>query len=55
MRITNLEEGIVRHSMKLGLENDILLRDDRGQYTFFVRYNYRVINYLKKKNLIIGN
>jgi len=55
MRVTNLEEGIVRHSMKLGLENDILLRDDRGQYTFFVRYNFRVINYLKKKNLIIGN
>lgn len=55
MKVTNLDEGIVRYAMKLGLENDILLRDKRGQYSLFVRYNFRIINYLKKKNLIIGN
>ena len=55
MVVTNLDEGVVRYAMKLGLENDILIRNNTGQYSFFVRFNFRVINYLKKKNLIIGN
>lgn len=55
VKVTGIEQGIVRHAIKLGLENEFLLRDDKGHYSMFVRYNYRIINFLRKKNLIIGN
>ncbi|MCT4642755.1 MAG: ATP-binding protein [Bacteriovoracaceae bacterium] len=55
IKVTHLSEGIVRHAMKMGLENEFLARNEGAEYSFFTRYQYRILNYLKKKNFIIGN
>lgn len=53
--VTNLAEGVVRHAMKVGLENEFLERDKRGRFSICTINQYNLIQFLKKKNFIYGN
>lgn len=53
--VTNLAESIVRYALKVGLENNFLLRRQNGQYTFNTRFQYTLNKFLRKKNFILGN
>lgn len=52
---TNLAEGVVRHAIKVGLENEFLERDKRGRFSVCTINQYNLIQFLKKKNFIYGN
>lgn len=52
---TNLAEGVVRHAIKVGLENEFLERDKRGRFSVCTINQHNLIQFLKKKNFIYGN
>lgn len=51
-KVTNLDEGVVRHALRLGLENEFLTRGDDNRYRFDLSTQYQLINFLKAKNFI---
>lgn len=51
-KVTNLDEGIVRHALRLGLENEFLTRGDDNRYRFDLGTQYQLINFLRAKNFI---
>lgn len=53
IQVTDMKEGVVRHALRIGLENDFLIRDDGDKrYRFSVEGQYSVLNLLKAKNFI---
>lgn len=53
--VTNLPEGVVRHALKIGLENDFLERDKQDRYRVTTVMQQQVVQSLRKKNFIYGN
>lgn len=51
---TNLQRGLVRNAIKLGLEKSFFFRDDRGRYMIDISTQYGLIKYLRLKNFIYG-
>ncbi|MCR9205721.1 MAG: ATP-binding protein, partial [Halobacteriovoraceae bacterium] len=53
IQVTDMKEGVVRHALRIGLENDFLIRNDGDKrYRFSVEGQYSVLNLLKAKNFI---
>lgn len=52
VRVTRLEEGIVRNAIKKGLENEFLIRKTVGGYCVKAIHQQALIQYLKGKNFI---
>ncbi|MDD0852497.1 ATP-binding protein [Halobacteriovorax sp. GB3] len=50
--VTNISEGTVRHALRIGLENEVLIRNDDGIYSYNVSYQYPLVKHLKTKNFI---
>jgi len=53
--VTNLPEGVVRHALKIGLENDFLERNKQDRYRVTTVMQHQVVQALRKKNFIYGN
>lgn len=51
---TNLQKGLVRNAVKLGLEKNFFYRDDRARYMIDISTQYGLIKYLRLKNFIYG-
>lgn len=54
-RTTNLQKGLVRYALKLGLERKYFFRDERNRYMIEISTQYGLIKYLRAKNFIYGN
>ncbi len=54
-KTTNLQPGIVRNAIKLGLERKIFYRDERGRYMVDISNQYGLIRFLQVKNFIYGS
>lgn len=53
IQVTDMKEGVVRHSLRIGLENEFLTRNESDKrYRFSVEGQYTVLNLLKAKNFI---
>lgn len=53
IKVTDMKEGVVRHALRIGLENDFLFRSDTDKrYRFSVEGQYSVLSLLKAKNFI---
>jgi hypothetical protein len=53
IQVTDMKEGVVRHALRIGLENEFLTRNDGDKrYRFSVEGQYTVLNLLKAKNFI---
>ncbi|MCB9091716.1 MAG: AAA family ATPase [Halobacteriovoraceae bacterium] len=52
MEITDLPEGVVRYSIKLGMDNEILVKNQKSTFSVNTRFHHSIIGYLKKKNLV---
>lgn len=53
IKVTDMKEGVVRHSLRIGLENGFVARSDVDRrYRFSVDGQYPVLNILKAKNFI---
>lgn len=52
---SNLSDGTVRHSLKIGLENRILEYCTDKRYRITISHQRNLINYLQAKNFIYGN
>lgn len=53
IRVTDMKEGVVRHSLRIGLENEFLVRNEIDKrYRFSVEGQYSVLSLLKAKNFI---
>ncbi len=51
--VTDMKEGVVRHALRIGLENEFLIRNNSDKrYRFSVEGQYSVLNLLKAKNFI---
>ena len=54
-RTTNLQKGIVRYALKLGLERKYFFKDERNRYMIEISTQYGLIKYLRLKNFIYGS
>lgn len=54
-RTTDLPHGVVRNSIKLGLEKKMLYRDERRRYMIDISSQFGLIRHLRVKNFIYGN
>lgn len=52
---TNLNEGLVRNSIRIALEKQFLFRDDNRRYMIDISSQYKLIRHLRAKNFIYGN
>lgn len=52
---TDLPSGIVRNSIKVGLEKHFLYRDERGRYMIEIGSQFGLIKFLTLKNFIYGS
>ena len=53
IQVTDMKEGVVRHSLRIGLENNFLMRSEQDRrYRFSVEGQYFLLNTLKAKNFI---
>jgi GTPase SAR1 family protein len=52
---TDLPRGIVRNSIKQGLERHFFYKDDRERYMVEISTQHSIVRYLKLKNFIYGN
>ncbi len=52
IQVTSIGEGIVRNSLKFGLESKLLRKIAGGKYTIAYEFQINIINYLKKKNFV---
>lgn len=52
---TNLQKGLVRNAIKLGLEKKFFFKDERSRYMVDISTQYGLIRFLKLKNFIYGN
>ena len=53
IQVTDMKEGLVRHSLRIGLENNFIKRDETSKrYSFLVEGQYHVLNILKAKNFV---
>lgn len=53
IQVTDMKEGVVRHSLRIGLENNFLMRAEGDRrYRFSVEGQYSLLNLLKAKNFI---
>lgn len=53
LKVTDMKDGVVRHALRIGLENEFLIRNDSDKrYRFSVEGQYSVLNLLKAKNFI---
>jgi hypothetical protein len=51
---TDLPEGVVRYALKVGLENDYIVRSKGGKYSIATELQHNITNYLRVKNFIYG-
>jgi GTPase SAR1 family protein len=51
---SNLPSGLIRNALKVGLEKDLLFKDNRNRYLLSSIHQYNVIRFLKSKNFIYG-
>ena len=49
---TDLPEATVRHALRIGLENEVVMRGEDGRYRFTVSGQYGLTQFLKAKNFI---
>lgn len=52
--VLNMGDGIIQYALKLGLENDLLIRSKGGRYSVNAIMQPLLIKSLRKKNLIYG-
>jgi hypothetical protein len=52
--VLNMGDGIIQYALKIGLENDLLIRSRGGRYSINSIMQPILINTLRKKNLIYG-
>lgn len=49
---TDLPEATVRHALRIGLENEVVMRGEDGRYRYTVSGQYGLTQFLKAKNFI---
>ncbi len=53
--VTNLQRGLIRNALKIGMERHFLFRDDRSRFMVDITTQYALIKYLRTKNFIYGS
>lgn len=54
IEVTAIEEGVVRHALKIGLENSFIERDKKGLYRATPKTQGSLISFLRSRNIIYG-
>lgn len=52
---TSLPAGVSRNAIKVGLEKDLLFKDNRNRFMVNLTTQYAIIKHLRSKNFIYGN
>lgn len=53
--VTNLQRGLIRNALKIGMERRFLFRDERSRFMVDITTQYALIKYLRTKNFIYGS